>query len=183
MANRTFLLSTDLPTKPADGARVDILCAASYMIPLFWYMLFDQSSIISASAATEDGKEVEYPYLSRSGNEAISAALARWPAVRAVVGPEHEPLFYTWHSFVEPRSKGFLQCETVELWMMFDDTASFVRHVELCLQALTQPIGSGLSPAWRELLGQANVLNGEAVSPPGSYSFCGYDWVHPVPWE
>lgn len=184
MANRTFLISTDMAAKPLDGQdRIEILCAASYMIPVFWYMLFDHSSIIAASADTEDGEKVEYPYLSRRAADAIAVAKTRWPALRQSLGLQYDKLFETWMGFVEKKSDGFLQCETVELWMMFDDTTSFRDHVGKCLDVFDRSSPDVKSAEWQELLGQANALNGGTVAPAGDFSFCGYGWDVPVPWE
>jgi len=183
MANRTFLLSTDLSKRPAEGDRNDILCAASYMIPVFWYMLFDQESVVNVTADAEDGGKVEYPYLSKAGPDAISLANSRWNVVRRAIGSEHDALFQTWLNYVTLKSQGYLQCETGELWMMFDDTPTFLRHVELCMSSYADALPIAQSAAWQELLGQANAWDGAKVSPAGTFSFCGYAWDVKVPWE
>lgn len=184
MANRTFLISTDVASKPIDGQdRIEIQCAASYMIPAFWYMLFDRSSVITANADTEDGGKVDYPYLSRRATEAIAAAKARWPSFRQSLGTQYENLFETWMGFVEKKSTGFLQCETVEFWMMFDDTPSFESHLGQCLSAFDANPPLVQSAGWQELLNQANAWDGKTVAPAGDFSFCGYGWDNPVPWE
>ncbi|MFM9962650.1 MAG: hypothetical protein ACKV2Q_15675 [Planctomycetaceae bacterium] len=184
MANRTFLISTDVAAKPIDGQdRIEIQCAASYMIPVFWDTLFDRSSVITTSADTEDGEKVEYPYLSRRAADAIAAAKTRWPALRQSLGFQYDKLFETWMGFVEQKSDGFLQCETVELWMMFDNTPSFQSHLEQCLGVFDTDPPDVQSAGWLELLGQANALNDKRVAPAGEFSFCGYGWDVPVPWE
>jgi hypothetical protein len=183
MANRTFLLSNDSPGRPAEGDRNEILCAASYMIPVFWYMLFDRASVINVEVDAEDGRKVEYPYLSKPGADAISLVNSRWNAVKRAIGHEHDALFQTWLSYVTPKSQGYLQCETGELWMMFDDTPTFLRHVELCMSAFSEALPIGQSAAWQELLGQANAWDGAKLSPADTFSFCGYAWVAEVPWE
>jgi len=182
MSNRTFLLSTNSAARAAEGVHDEILCAASYMIPVFWYMLFDHASVTYAAADTEDGGKVEYPYLSKAGPDAISLAQSRWSVVRQAIGPQHDTAFQTWLNFVAPKSRGYLQCETGELWMMFDDTPKFLRHVELCLSAFSEAPPIVQSAAWQELLGQANAWDG-GVSPAGRFSFCGYAWETQVPWE
>jgi hypothetical protein len=152
------------------------------MIPVFWYMLFDRASVINVTADTEDGGKVEYPYLSKAGADAISLANSRWTAVRQAIGSEHDALFQTWLNYVASKSQGFLHCETAELWMMFDDTPTFLRHVELCMNAFSEELPAAQSAAWQELLGQANAWDGK-VSPAGTFSFCGYGWDVSVPWE
>lgn len=183
MANRTFLLSTDVPGRPVEGNRCDVLCAASYMIPVFWYMLFDQASVIIVSAETDDNVKVEFPYLSKAGPAAIALARSRWEVVREVVGAEYDSLFETWLSYVAPKARGYLHCETGELWAMFDDTPSFLRHLYLCFGALARAQPVAQSAPWQELLGQANAWDGTAVAPAGAFSFCGYSWDGEVPWE
>ncbi len=183
MANRTFLLSTDSPAKPENGVRIEILCAASYMIPVFWYMLFDRSSVITVVADAEDGGKLEYPYFTRLGFEAVAAATSHWSNVRRAIGSKHDGLFEMWINYLTHKSQGYLQCETAELWMMFDDTPSFLHHVELCMTALSESRPAGESVAWQELLVQANAWDGKEVSPAGSFSFCGYEWEAKVPWE
>lgn len=183
MANRTFLLSTNSLERPAESERNEVLCAASYMIPIFWYMLFDRASVITVAADTEDGEKVEYPYLSKAGADAILLAKSRWNDVRHAIGPDHEAIFQTWLNFVTPKSQGYLQCETAELWMMFDDTPTFLLHIELCLNAFSEALPIVRSAAWQELFGQANAWNGAKVSPAGTFSFCGYAWDVAVPWE
>src|SRR5262245_21077990 len=138
MASRTFLLSTDSPTKPsAEKDRIEILCAVSYRIAVFWYLLFEPLSLTNAVADTEDGGKVEYPYLTRLGSEAVVHAKYRWPGLRKAIGRRYDDLFATWLRFVEERSQGFLQCETLELWWMYDDRPSFRRYIELPLRALS----------------------------------------------
>lgn len=184
MANRTFLLSTDSSSKPsAERDRIEILCAVSYRIAVFWYLLFDRSSLINAVADTKDGGKVEYPYLTQPGPEAIAHAKNRWPVLRNAIGPRYDDVFATWLRFVEQRSQGFLQCETLELWWMYDDTPSFRRHIELSLGALSEPQTLSPSAAWRELLSQVDCRHGNGLSPEEVATFCGYSWQLPVPWE
>jgi len=184
LANHTFLLTTNSRTKPPESAAdVQILCAGSYMIPVFWYMLFERSSLIDATAEEEDGGTVEYPYLSRPSAEALAAARSRWPAVRQVIGREFKDLFQTWLGFVEENAAEYLQCETVELWMMDADTPGFVREVETCLRAFTELPSLKDSAAWKGLLAQANACNDKGVAPAGNFSFCGFAWELETPWK
>lgn len=185
MANRTFLISADSPTKPKEGERFEIICAASYMIPLFWHMLFDRTSIVRASDTIEGGETVDsYPCYSSKVSEAVARALNRWPLVEKVIGPKYIELFKTWLNHVESKSRGFLHCETYEFGQMFELTSTFERHLDLCENALSDSNPVAESEAWQELLGQANVgWDGTQVNPAGTFSFAGYAWESLVPWE
>ena len=58
MANRTYLIQSDLPGLADCKSGEDVLVAASYSIPIFWYALFDQRSITVKMAQMEDGTAI-----------------------------------------------------------------------------------------------------------------------------
>jgi hypothetical protein len=90
VSNDTYLLSTESPTKPAfDRQRPSRLLQACYSILLFWYALFDESSIVDAT----DEDRPRYPALTKATKPAILRACSRWPGMAVVLGEEFEPLF------------------------------------------------------------------------------------------
>lgn len=184
MANRTFLITTPGEDKPVEEVETTtILCAASYMIPVYWYMLFDAASVKYGAVTTEDGWRRMYPYLSGRTDQVVARARGRLDHVVQTIGASQTTLFETWANYIASTSQAHVHVETLELWAMFDDTPSLEKHLATCLAAFdsTRPVEQ--SPEWQELLGQANAWDGKAVSPAGAFSLCGYSWDAKVPWE
>src|SRR5262245_44082033 len=92
MSNDTHLLSTASPNVPRKDLQLqDRLLTASYSIPLFWYALFDERSVVEARYG-----HVRYPALTKPTKEAILLACDRWPRIRDLLGADVEPLFCQW---------------------------------------------------------------------------------------
>jgi hypothetical protein len=189
MSNNTFLLSTQSPEKPVVGEDrlADRLLWASYSIPLFWYMLFDEDDIVSAPAGSGGGGP--YWALSTAAGEGITRARRRWPKVHQVLGAQTERLFALWAQLVEANAKTFIHCETYEWAGMFSTKGAFKRELRTCIQAfdhIPPPGRDGpiLNRWWRVLLEQCAALGeGETIRPLGDFSYCGVGWSFKVPWK
>jgi hypothetical protein len=190
VSNHTFLTSTASPIKPAADDKTSDrrgLLMASVSIPVFWYMLFDESCIAHSSEWEPDGPP--YPYLTTRTADGLARAEARWPAVSSVLRRQITHLFRTWLSFVRGHAIEYLHCETAELAGMFDTPDGFERDVRTCLAAFNDipqrtEKGVRLNGRWRTLLEQAhaNVSEGQLVAL-GNWSYCGAAYQFEVPWN
>ena len=193
MANRTYLIQSDaaapggydfekdfLPEK-------DILAASKYSIPVFWYALFDSSSVITKPAMTTDGSTVSYPYLVTT----IAAAKARFAERRAYMQPlmpqTVASLFDDFARLLDTVETSHIHLETYELWMM--DEENFPAHLEACLRAFELP-GRGVAPTkltstpeWQDLFGQVYIDADDIAGSVEPHLLTGSSWVRPVTWK
>jgi hypothetical protein len=189
MSAYTFLLSTDSPQKPPEqeASRYELL-HAQYCIPVFWYMLFDEGSIVRVRY---DGAEVDeptdYPALSKPTPDALALARTRWPGVREVLGASAEGLFGQWIGHVERRVSGFLHCETWDWFGQFQTYREFAQELRTCIRAFDRPPARRkgrrvLNRWWDTLLDQCQALDEQgSVRPLGDFTYCGYG--KGVPWS
>jgi hypothetical protein len=189
MSAYTFLLSTASPQKPpeAEVSGAELLYA-NHCIPLFWYMLFDEASIVRARYADEPGGErTAYPAMSKAAADALALARARWPGVREVLGATAAGLFGKWLGYVEERASGYLHCETWEWFEQFDSYRAFSRELRTCIRAFdripTRRKGRlAMNGWWENLLDQCQAsCDGAAVKPLGDFTYCGFG--KGVPWS
>jgi hypothetical protein len=184
MGNETYLISTVAPSKPSFDACAssqggELLLAAKNSIPLFWYMLFDQESLVPSEGLAESGEVMGYFALSNPTAAALARARSRWPRVRVVLGTGTDDLFARWTDFVEKHAAAFVHCETWEWSWLFQTPRAFQSHLRACLAAFDHvpKVRKGrpaLNRWWRELLGQCEALDREDhVRPLGDFSYCG----------
>jgi hypothetical protein len=120
MSNNTYLLMTRGPDKPRygkDSASRGLL-VASTSIPVFWYMLFDETSLVLGPG--KDELESPYHHLTTETAEGLARAERRWPTASAVIGSQLASLFQTWLFFVREHALKYIHCETAEGSWMFD---------------------------------------------------------------
>jgi hypothetical protein len=189
MSAYTFLLSTDSPQKPPEreASRYELL-HAQYCIPVFWYMLFDEESIVRVRY---DGAEVDeptdYPALSKPTRDALALASFRWPGVREVLGGSADGLFGQWVGHVEGQAAGFLHCETWDWFGQFQTYREFAQELRTCIRAFDRPPARRkgrrvLNRWWDNLLDQCQALDEQGdVRPLGDFTYCGYG--KGVPWS
>ena len=188
MANRTFLLATD---EPYSGLRADadvapgILAAASYMIPVFWYALFDESCLAQRTAAGADGGTVVYPVFQSTRPDALERLTAFQERSRSLFASVQPSLFSAYAAFLQSAPGRWFAVEPVELWMMHE-AATAEAGFRTCLRAVQQApeaTAPGISAGadWQALLDQAGIRL-KAAKPIEPVSLCGYAWEKPVPW-
>jgi hypothetical protein len=182
MGNDTFLISTATPSKPPFGAwdAGKPLLRAKNSIPLFWYMLFDQQSLVPAEGWNDTGAVMGYQALSNSSSAALAMARSRWPRVRGVLGTGTDDLFVRWTDFMAKHSSDFVHCETWEWSWLFKTPRAFRSHLLVCIAAFDHvPRSRRGQPAlnrwWRELLGQCGAVDrrDDRIHPLGDFSYCG----------
>ena len=189
MSNDTFLCTSANETKPLYGQcpLEGQLLMASVSIPVFWYMLFDGTSL--TLGPTVDGSQ-EYLQLSTPTTEGLTRAEQRWETTSHVFGRQLKGLFQTWLGFVRDRAEAYIHCETAEWSWMFGSSDEFKDELETCLAAFEhipqrECKGIALNEWWDRLLGQAAVVVDEQsrLEPHGNLSYCGYAWNAEVPWS
>ncbi|HWN94926.1 MAG TPA: hypothetical protein VNT99_07830 [Methylomirabilota bacterium] len=188
MANRTYLIQS-ASAAPADyDPDKDILAASNYSIPVFWYALFDGSSIVTKPAQMEDGTSVLYPFLVTSTAAAKTRFVERGPFLQALLPQTVASTFDDFARLLETVETAHIHLETVELWMM-DEPEKFQPHVEACLRAFDLP-KRGVAPStlpstpeWRELLSQVEIDAGDIAGSTEPYMLTGSSWVRPVTWK
>jgi hypothetical protein len=188
MSAYTFLLTTDSPQKPpADAAAKSELLHAIHCIPVFWYMLFDEGSIVRARYDGDEVDEVtDYPALSKPARGALALARSRWPGVPEVLGDSAERLFGQWVKHVEARAAGFLHCETWDWFGDFGTYRALAQELRTCIRAFDRPPARRngrlvLNRWWDSLLDDCQVDGQGRVRPLGDFIYCGYG--EGVPWS
>lgn len=191
MANRTYLSCTDTPAKYQDLDAKNVNCAASYMVPVFWYILFNENNLVQTSTPCDDDEpDFEYSWLLAKKHDAISLAKSRLPVLIDVFVADVEVIFNTWLGYIESCSGNYICVETCELVMMDDEPSVYTKQANNCIRALSEPlvIEKGFlfkkkqaNPKWAELLGQAEISDMSKL--PEIEKLCGYSWENPVPWD
>jgi hypothetical protein len=187
MSNNTYLLTTKGPDKPRYGkdSATRGLLVASTSIPVFWYMLFDETSLVLGPARNKS--ESPYHHLTTATAEGLARAESHWPAVSTVIGSKLASLFQTWLSFVREHALKYIHCETAEWSWMFDTPEAFEKELRACLRAVKRrrpKSDRGLPAAWIHLLGQAHVgFRRGKPYPLGNLSYCGGSFGLEVPWS
>lgn len=161
---------------------------AAVSIPVFWYMLYDESSL--AFGPDKENPNQPYHYLTTPTVDGLNRAEARWPAVSRVVGRQITALFQTWLAFVREKADAYIHCETYELFGMTGDHNAFEMELRTCLAAFDHvPERTenrvNLNNWWKRLLGQANVSTGYkgSLEPVGNHSYCGSSCHYDVSWS
>jgi|SRR5690554_1096032 len=190
MANRTYLYCSDKPVKYIDLGAEIIISAANYMVPVFWYMLFDESCIEKVSTPCDDNEpDFNYFRLCAPKASSIERAKQRISSLSNVLGAGIMEQFNQFidHLMVQPGQ--WVVVETCELAMMDTSAHNHKKEAKKCVKAFSQEliIQKGffkkrpvVNPNWVVLLGQANI-SGTDHHP--IESLCGYSWQNSVPWE
>lgn len=191
MANRTFLIASDNLESFCDFDEDKILCAASYMVPLFWYSLFDEADIQETILTGEDGEpDFKYHRLVTTPGEGIERSYSRLPALNEMFRDEILPLVSDWRDFIEKAEGKYIYIETCELVMMDEDYKAYYKQAKNCVSAFNEPfiVTKGVfkktqeaNPKWAELFGQAEISSFDTL--PELASLFGYSWHRDVPWE
>jgi hypothetical protein len=191
MANRTYLTCTDSPSKYQELDAKNVSCAASYMVPVFWYMLFDENNIISTSTPCDDDEpDFKYDWLLINKDDGIKLAKSRVDTLINVFGESIADPFNTFIGFLESLNGTNLVVETCELVMMDEKPSKYTIEAKRCISAFSQPpiIEKGFfkkkaqaNPNWVTLLGQAEINSMSKT--PSVDKLCGYSWESSVPWE
>ena len=190
MANRSYLVCTSSEYNFSSLNENEVVCAANYMVPIFWYMLFDENDLVPVFVQGYDGEpDFNYDLLSTSKVKALSLAKSRLPLLLRVFGEEISQVFCIWLSHIEMLSESSLVLETCELAMM-SDFGEFKTEIEQYISAYsTDPMSrsgffkvkKSLNGTWKSLLAQADIS--DVASIPDTYKLCGFSWVKNVPWE
>jgi hypothetical protein len=190
LSNQTFLYSTTGPEKPLFGAcpAAGRLLMAEISIPVFWYMLYDESSLVLGPQ--KDRADRQYLHLTTPTTEGLARAEGRWPEVSRVLGGRPvTALFQAWMAFLRAKANAHVHCETIEWFWMFDSHDAFEEQLRTCLAAFdhipkVKKTGVELNEWWGTLLAQAHVgTRGGRLNPLGNLSYCGFAYHHAVPWS
>jgi hypothetical protein len=190
VSNFTMLVTTESPTKPFHDRRPKgcTLLTAAEAIPVFWYMLFDETCL-AMGEVDDESPDHQYAHLTTPTAEGLARAKARRPEVLRILGAEARRLFPHWFRFVKANAKAFLHCETYEWYQLANSHKAHEQELRTCLAAFGQ-IPSDVRPGsppnewWEALLGQAHVRPGSRFNPLGNLSYAGYEGdAGPVPWS
>jgi hypothetical protein len=188
MANRAYLIQSDSPA-PADyDPDTDILAASKYSIPVFWYALFDESSVLAKPAEMEYGTSIPYPFLATTTAAAKSRFAGRRVFMQLLLPQSVAAVFEDFARLLDAVETSHIHLETLELWMM-DEPEKFQPHVEACLRAFELPkhgVASSVLPAtpeWRELFDQAQIDASNIAGTVKPYMLTGSSWARPVTWK
>lgn len=186
MGNRTYLIQASVAEPfQYDDSSPDVLAAAENCIPVFWYSLFDQSSIVENTVPLSDGQTMSYPCLVTSTVEAQGWCHERRPLLEQVTPPSHLPVLEAWLRFIETIQSAFVHLETAEFCMMADDNEEYFRS---CLRAYEEPLPEGASlgssPDWAGMLDVAQIDPDDLDGTVEWHKLAGFSWnSRKVPWE
>ena len=188
MANRTYLIQSASATPAAYDSDKDILAASNYSIPVFWYALFNASSVVAKPAEMEDGTAIPYPFLVTTTAAAKARFAERRALMQAFLAQSIASVVADFARLLDTVETSHIHLETVELWMM-DEPERFQPHVEACLRAFDLPVGGVAAnvllstPEWKELLDQVQIDTEDVAGTVKPYMLTGSSWVRPVPWK
>lgn len=191
MSNRTFLIISDNVPDFNYFNEDSVACAASYMIPVFWYMLFNDNNITKTLALSEDEEEDDFEYdrLVAPKSEAILLAKQRQPIICNVFDIDPTPLFNQWLDYISSLPGKYILVETLELVIMDESPDSFTDQALNCIKAFSEEIAQEtgnektrrhLGAKWTELLAQADI---EDLGNFEDHHLAGYSWIKEIPWE
>ena len=188
MANRTYLIQSASGV-PADyDSDKDILAASNYSIPIFWYALFDGSSVVAKPAKMDDGTAISYPFLVTTTASAKVRFADRRVFMQTLLPQAVASAFDDFARLLDTVETSHIHLETVELWMM-DEPEKFQPHVEACLRAFelsAHGVAAGAllgTPEWKELFDQVQIDTDDVASTVKPHMLTGSSWVRPVTWK
>jgi hypothetical protein len=188
MANRAYLVQSLSAVLAEYDPDRDILAAASYCVPVFWYALLDESSILNGEIALDDGTTAQCPYLLTTVVDARARFTARMNQIFMVIPQTFRPLADEFCRMFDSLEGTHLHIDAVELWMM-DESDVFLVQVRKCLSAFDGDALSGILAAihrkskWRELLRQVDIDFYNVAASTEPHKLTGYGWVRPVTWK
>src|SRR5689334_16906129 len=111
MSNEAYLTWGASPVKPGtpDDDLPSSVLHASYSVPLFWYALFDETSLVEVASG-----EARYPALCAPTKEAVLRTCERWGRIRGLFEEDFEPQLVAWVDFLERKAEAHVICKTRE---------------------------------------------------------------------
>ena len=180
MANRAYLLSDDKVTRYIDLQGNKVLCAANYMVPIFWYALFEETDMIEMSTPTDKGGKYKYPVYAKKVKNAVDLAISRLPVIKENLKGESEKWFTIFHKYVNSQNGNLIIIDPCELTWMDEDINKYIKKSKECIRAFSTPFFEKkshifkelkLTKPWQTLLGQANIT--EIGNDMNIYNLCG----------
>lgn len=190
MANRAYLVSADKTGRYKELHANDVVCAGNYVVPVFWYMLFEESDAQEFRTPCDDGGDYIYRGYAKERNAAAELAASRVPRLRELFKTDLGSIFNTWHAFVKEQHGELIILEPCELTWMDKKPTKHANESVKCINAFASPVTElrGLFKKkrrihrnWEMLLVQANIPNVDEQ--PEIDSLCGFSWEKKVPWE
>jgi hypothetical protein len=185
MANRAYLVGSSNDTPACTFADelsyepdTDVLCASSYLVPVFWLTLFASEDL---KMYVRDDLSIPAPVTTMV--EARGRLLDR----EAVVLGRFSDFRTEWQEFealIADASGSFLKLDCAELWDMEPEQITTRLKEALCFWS------SGKNEGWNAVLSLAVIkeksfLRGYSFQPDTkpAAQMQGYGWVRPVPWK
>jgi len=185
MANRLYLVPTNAPSiglfDPATMHQTDILSAASYFIPVFWFALFDETSLVDRVSRYGDGRPFSYPVLFDDSHVAVERASRRARLLGSVLPPAYESLYWTFLNLVSNDPHTHIWIDTREMWDL-NTPDGFLALLKAALAAFaSNPVEAGAPrDIWQPVFRQAGISDDASIT---KYKLVGGSWERPVPWE
>jgi hypothetical protein len=185
MGNRTYLIQASTPAPfEYDENSPNVLAAAKNCIPIYWYSLFEVSSMAANSVLCSDGSAFTYPCFVTPTSEARARCRARKQILERLTPSSHRSVLESWLSFLDLIELPFLHVNTAEFCMMDDDSDRLIRA---CLEAFDAPprpqTSFGADPAWAQMLDVAQIDPDDLAGTVMSHKLAGFQWIRPVPWD
>jgi hypothetical protein len=182
MANHTFLIQASAPAPfQYDDNSPHVLAAAKNCIPIYWYSLFEPSSMAPNSVPCNDGSTFTYPCFVTPTSEARARCRNRKQILERLTPSSHRSVLNAWLGFIEAIETPFLHVNTAEFCMMDD---GYEEHFRSCLESFDQPPESfGADHAWLEMLDMAQIDPDNLAGTVVGHRLAGFQWSRPVPWN
>jgi|SRR5450756_778157 len=158
MANRTYLIQTSTPVPVRyNPSSADVLADAKNCIPIYWYSLFDGSSIVQNSIEAGDGQTMIYPCFVMSTADARTRSQHRKKILQRITPDSHASVLAGWFRLLDGIQLPYVHLDTAEFCMIDE---SFNEHLVtslLAFDSLEPSAPFSTSPAWREMLDVAQI--------------------------
>lgn len=192
MSNRSYLYMSDTKEPYTSGIpERQIVAAANYVIPAFWFSAFEVSDVHEAAYSMEDED---------TGEDAIvpiavlrtTVDLARWRALSRrdlcfrMLPDSLRSVYDEWLTLLEGIDMPYLHLEASEIWEL--DPEAFRDSLVACTRAFED----GSADNWRILMAQASLDYDATTNQVFTQDLQAYDmpyllrggrWLRPVPWE
>lgn len=191
MSNRSMLLISN--SKQFDhnnyNESEDIIAAASYSIPMFWFSLFSSEDVVYRKLEMDDGTFEDWPMLVVEKDKAIERAIKRKERFLSLLPKSYDSLYQKWILLLQDIRLNYILVDMDEIRMM-DDAEDFDRKLIEVLDSLDDLKLSKYDILMRDFAGmqiKESQLGIEIVQPKTEEEIvqflCGYSWIRKVPWE
>lgn len=179
MSNRSFLIQSDacVPISRLTPPVV-ALAAGNNCVPVYWFSLFDEKSIVTNQVTLDDGRVEQYPYLITSAAEAVRRLSERRLILDAIFPPSYQPFMKIWMNIINGIEFPFVHLDAAELWMMIgaEGFQSYIYDGVRAYDSANSMEQINKNDLWLELFDVAQIDFNDTINNTNCHKLIGYPW-------